>query len=508
MQLDARELRAGTVLEADICIVGGGPAGITLAHEFVGSQAIVLILESGGLKSDEHIQELNEGVVIGDPYAGLQQTRCRQVGGTAHLWNTSVGDEIGAKYVPLDPCDFDELADFPHIQWPFDYSDLEPFYRRAQIVCGLGSFAYDGKDWSDEDHPLLTLKVDQLSTRVYQCGIGRFFTDLYPQAVARSSNVCLCHYATIRELKLRNSGRQVMGATFVSLSGDQFHAQATIFVLAAGAIENARLLLLSGENALDTPGNRYGWVGRCFMEHPRDYALTLIPRSPDLFREATFYDLHPARNGTIVGGRIALDSRTIRTARLPNASITLLPCVKKRAARLSRIMSYLQRFVGPQPKSGYGWSRIQNLSQAFDTFQLVINVEQRPNPENRVALAQRRDFLGIPRVDLFWHWSDEEQANLERLRRVIASALEGAGIGRVEISTGLRPNPNAHHHAGTTRMHADPRWGVVNADACVHGTDNLYVTGGSILCSAGFANPTLTIVALALRLADHLKQRL
>jgi choline dehydrogenase-like flavoprotein len=207
MQLDARKLPARTVLDADICIAGAGPAGITLAREFIGSKVTVLILESGGLKSDKRTQELNEGTVIGDPYAGLRQGRCRQVGGAAHLWNTSVGDEIGAKYVPLDPCDFDELADVAHTRWPFEYSDLEPFYRRAQVVCGLGPFAYEGKDWADEEHPLLKLNVDQLSTKVYQCGIGRFFTGVYPQEVARSSNIRLCHHATIRGLKMRNSSR-------------------------------------------------------------------------------------------------------------------------------------------------------------------------------------------------------------------------------------------------------------------------------------------------------------
>ena len=508
MQFDARKLPTGTVLDADICIVGAGPAGITLAREFIGSKTTVLILESGGLNYDKRCQELNEGTVIGDPYAGLRQTRHRQV---AHLWNTRVHDEIGAKYVPLDPCDF-ELPDTAHAQWPIEYSELEPFYRRAQVVCGLGAFAYEGKDWADDARPLLPLNVDQLSTKVYQCGIGSFFTHIYPQELVRSHNVSLCHHATIRGLKMRNRGTQAIEATIISRFGNRLCARAKIIVLAAGAIENVRLLLLSDDNAGDSPGNQFGWVGRCFMEHPRDYALTLIPHSPELFEQATFYDLHPARDGTIVGGRIALDSTIIRKAGLPNASITLMPRMKNPPARLPRVVSrfssYLYRFIGSGPQSGYGWSCQQNPSQVFDAFQLVINVEQRPNPENRVALARGRDPLGMPQVDLFWHWSDEEQANLERLRKVIASGLEASGLGQVEVATGLRPDPNAHHHAGTTRMHADPRSGVVNADGCVHGTDNLYVTGASTLCRAGFANPTLTIVALALRLADHLKQTL
>jgi choline dehydrogenase-like flavoprotein len=135
-------------------------------------------------------------------------------------------------------------------------------------------------------------------------------------------------------------------------------------------------------------------------------------------------------------------------------------------------------------------------------------LEQRPDPENRVVLARRRDCFGVPRAELHWRWRAEEQAALEKLRTFLAAELETAGLGRVEIRPGQRPDPNAHHHSGTTRMHEDPRYGVVDGDARVHGTDNLYVTGASVFPSAGFANPTLTIVALALRLADHLKQRI
>ncbi len=512
MQSDARRLPAKTVLDAEICIVGAGPAGLTLAHEFVDSKTTVLILESGGLISDERTQELNEGVVIGDAYVGLRQSRFRQVGGSANLWNTDVGDHTGAKYVPLDPWDFDELADSAHTQWPIEYSDILPLYRRAQVVCGLGVFAYDGQDWSGPQYPTILLNGDQLSTKVYQYGVDRPFTMFYPREIIESANIHLCHHATVRGFRLQNGNRQVAEARVACLAGNDFQAHARIFILAGGAIENARLLLISGETGTDCPGNAYEWVGRCFMEHPRDRALTLIPRSPNLFEEAKFYDLHAALDGTIVAGRIALDGHMIRTTGIPNASITLMPRRRNAPMRLpsaaAKVTNYLQRFFRTAPSSGWGWSHTGNLTQNFEAFELIINLEQRPNPDNRVALANRLDPLGFPRVNLFWQWRDAEQTNLERLRIIVASALEATGIGRVEVKTGLRPDPNAHHHAGTTRMHTDARWGVVDADGRVHGTENLYVTGASVLCRAGFANPTLTIVALALRLADHLKRRL
>ena len=423
-------------------------------------------------------------------------------------WNTPVGGESGAKYAPLDRCDFEERADLPHGGWPFDHSHLEPFYSRAQLFCGLGPFAYDGEDWSDEQLTCLAPESERLTTRIYQFGVGRLYTQSYPDEIRSSGNIVLCSHATVCSLETQGDGRRVVGVGFACLSGRQFRARAAIFVLAAGAIENARLLLLSGGGGSDALGNRHGWLGRCFMEHPRDYALTLIPRSPELFKEAAFYDAHSARDGTIIGGRLALHEREIRSAMLPNAWITLLPRVKSPVGLTARLFARLRRFMRREPSSGYGWSSLRDPSRVFDAFRLLINLEQKPNPENRVVLAQRRDALGTPQVEVQWRWSEKEQADLERLRTVLASELEAAGLGRVEIRTGLRPDPHARHHAGTTRMHTDARFGVVDADGRVHGTDNLYVTGGSVFFRAGVANPTLTIVALALRLADHLKRRI
>jgi len=148
------------------------------------------------------------------------------------------------------------------------------------------------------------------------------------------------------------------------------------------------------------------------------------------------------------------------------------------------------------------------LARKCDAFQLVVNLEQQPNPENRIALASQRDVFGVPRVELT-AMAPREQEQLERLRAVLAAGLEAAHLGRVTIRAGMTPDPNAHTpRRHRPRMHADPRYGVVDADGRVHGTDNVYVAGSSGFPTAGFANPTLTIVALALRLADHLKARI
>lgn len=508
MELDAREIGDGAVLEADLCIIGAGPAGLSLAREFIGEKIGVLVLESGGREPQSRIQKLNDGAVVGDAYGGLRRSRRRAVGGTAHAWNIKIAGGQGAKYAPLDPYDFEERVGWPYGGWPFDYSRLDPYYRRAQVVCGLGPFAYDGEPWLDEEFPALPLGAGRLTTKVYHFGAGRIFTGIYPSQIRASANVTLCHHATACGLETENAGSKVVAAKIASSSGGRFVARARIYVLAAGAIENARLLLVSG--GADAPGNRHGWVGRCFMEHLRDDALALVPASPELFGRARFYDAHAARDGSIVGGRLAPADSALREHEFPNWSVTLFPRLKvwRPAGITGRVLNRLRLLAGERLNLGYGWSRAANLSARSDAFRLLINLEQKPDPENRVTLDGRRDFLGVPQAGLEWRWRAHEQAALERLRGFFARAVEAAGLGRVETRARSRPDPNAHHHAGTTRMHEDPRRGVVDADGRVHECDNLYAAGGSVFPTAGFVNPTLTIVALALRLADHLKRRI
>jgi choline dehydrogenase-like flavoprotein len=510
MELDGRRLRDGSTLETDVCIVGSGPAGITLAREFLRFSCDAVMLESGGFRAERGIQKLNEGDTVGDAYAGLQHTRHRQVAGSANIWNTPVGRKLGAKYVPLDPWDFQQREDVPHSGWPLDYPHLRPFYERAQEICGLGPLAYEGMDWfvGQESGPSLD---GHLSQRVYQFGLGRPFTSTYLKEIRESANVRLVHHSTAVRLETEAGGRRIVGLSVGTLSGRRFRVRARWILLAAGAIENARLLLLSEGPGGDALGNQHDWVGRCFMEHPRDYALTLVLRSPDLFHSLACYDARPRPSGSIVGGRMALDQATVLSAGLPNASVSLLPREAARPSlfRLPRRLLACPHSSGRQGRrGGYGWSRMKEPSRWFDGFKLIVNLEQRPHVENRVALSRAMDPLGVPRPEVYWRWRDEEQAGLQQLRRGLASWVEASGLGRVEVRSSEEPDPNACHHAGTTRMHADPGQGVVDPNGRVHGTDNLYITGASVFPTAGFANPTLTIVALALRLADHLASRI
>jgi choline dehydrogenase-like flavoprotein len=508
---DAREVAGSAELHADLCIVGAGPAGLVLARELVGIDRTVILLESGGSDTEPAAQELNRGDVNGIAYSGLDQTRHRQIGGTTNTWNTPLRTLMGAKYVPLDPWDFEPRSGPGPSGWPFDGAALRTYYRRAQGVCGLGAFDYTGER-TGGSASALPLPSPILSPAIYQFGPAALFTQTYPEQLAASNNVTLLHQGTACGLRIDSNARTATGIDVATLSGTRFRIRARLFVLAAGAVENARLLLLSREPGRDAPGNAGGWVGRCFMEHPRDRSLRLIPAGPEVYRQAAFYDRHEWDNGVTTAGRMAFDPRIGERSELPNASITLLPLPRDSAPGARLLKRVARRLGAPRLAAtaprGYGWSTTDCPDRHYRGFQLLLNLEQFPHPENRIVLGAKPDRLGLQRAALHWQWRAPDQSRLDRLRETIAEAFRATELGRIEMDRNARPDLSAHHHAGTVRMHDTPRQGAVDADTRVHGMDNLYVTGSAVFPTAGYANPTLTIVALALRLADHLKNRL
>lgn len=482
-----------TLRPVDVCVVGAGPAGITTALALGSVGRTVVLLESGGFRSSRWAQELNDGDHEGEPYDGLVRTRHRQVGGTVNVWNVPVQDEPGAKYVPLSPRD---IAD-----WPIAWNDLEPRYREAQTLCGLGPFEYGADYWATEARRSFRLEGTGLTSGVYQFGSAKQFTRVLVDRLRSTETVTLVPSATVVELDVDRPGRCVRGVKAFARNGEVLEVKTRTVVLACGAVENARLLLIAGFGGAD----RSKWLGRGFMEHVRDFSLVLVPDSPELFADASFYDLHTTGAGLRIGGRLTLTDDALDSFQLPNASMTLVPRVRRRTSRglMDRALRSIHRGVGGPWQGRYGWSRVRSPVTAFDVFEIVLNLEQRPHPWNRIELSSRSDRFGNPLPRLVLEWTDEEQKILERVRDRLEEWFRTARLGRLLVTRGRRPDLNAHHHAGTTRMGRDPRTGVVDPQARVFGVENLYLAGASVFPTAGFANPTLTIVATALRLASH-----
>jgi choline dehydrogenase-like flavoprotein len=504
VELNARTAPEGFTLDVDVCIVGAGPAGITLAHALQSRGIQCALIESGGYPREAESQELNLAETRGDLHQDLRLARARGAGGTAALWNTMFRGAPFAKYLPLDPIDFESRDWIPWSGWPVSRRALESCYHRAQGMCGLGLFDYGGPAWSDAAAPLLGLASGSLVQSVYQYGPADRFTVAIPAELASSSSVTWLHGATVTGLEASASGDRIMAARWAALSGIGGRVRAARFVLAAGAIENARLLLAHTSAADDGDG----WLGRGFMEHPVDASLELSSRDPALAVTPGFFGARDAGRGIVIG-RIGLSADLLRSENLPNASLRLFRETEPVLMRSPGIRSVARRLV-PFP----AWRRrigdairrrsVRTPPGGATRHRVLLDLEQPPHRENRVRLSDQRDRLGQRRVVLEWRWRAGDEAGRQRVREVFARELERAGVGRLLVSRETALDPAIHHHAGTTRMHPDPALGVVDGDQRVHRMENLYVTGASVFPTAGVANPTLTIIALSLRLADCL----
>jgi len=500
VELDAAVAPDGAILDADVGIVGAGPAGIVLAHELLALNATirVVVIESGDFIRTADLEELSAGDTLGDPYPDLRLTRSRGIGGTAALWNTVFRDAVFAKYVPLDPIDFERREWMDWSGWPIAASALEPYYRRAHAVAGLGPFEYGGAPGREDRWATLDLGGGLINS-VHRLGPADRFTVTLPHRLVHAASVLLVRGATVTELARSPGGERVSELRWVTLSGRRGTVGAARFVLAAGAIENARLLLLAGlEN---------DWLGRGFMEHPIDRSLRLISPSPALRADLGFYSAHLTAGGTPITGRVALAEDLLRAEKLPNATVRVLSDAEPAILQSALLRPAARRLVPGTARRMIG-NAIRRMSGAVRglggrRYQFLLDLEQPPHPENRVVLSDRPDRFGQPRAALHWRWRAEDEAGRERVRMVMARELARAAAGRMEIVPGP-VDPAAHHHAGTTRMHADPSQGVVDEDLRVHGIENLFVTGGSVFPTAGVANPTLTVIAVSLRLADRL----
>ncbi len=500
MEQDATRHPPGRTIETDVCVIGAGPAGLVVGATLAAKGRDVVVLESGGATSDVPVQDLSDGDTTGDAIERLGASRHRQVGGNSCLWNTPTLGGPGAKYVPLDPWDLSPRWPEALHGWPVEYQELLRCYERAQRLAMLGPFAYEASSWAGSGRTAIPPGAG-ITSRVYQFGARDALLQPLLATLRRATNARLMTRATVVQLATSASRATVTVAT---PGGDRWQVQARRVVLATGAVENARLLLVA-VHARGGVHDRSGWLGCGFMEHPRDRAMTLRPTTRDAYRVLAFYDRHEAADGTTIAGRLALDGE--QPGHTLNASATLLPLIGVRRARLRAALGPVGRSPALRrwmPPEGHGWSLHPAPTRVFQGFTVLLNLEQPPHRENRVQLSSRRDLYGVPLPALHWQWDAADHARLVALRKRVAHALEDVGVGRVIVGGDPRPDPNARHHAGTTRMHADPRYGVVDADGRVHGTDTLFVAGASTFPTAGFANPTLTIVAMAVRLADRL----
>jgi choline dehydrogenase-like flavoprotein len=508
--IDMRTVAPEGGIDTDICIIGAGPAGVTLAMELAGDNRRICLLDSGGLDgSGDAIRGPLD--VVGRPYLTEKAPRAFRLGGTTGLW--------GGHCVPLSPLEMEERDWIPESAWPISHGELARHYPRALEILGLGGVTFDAGAAAAAIGARILPFGNGFATTVSHYNAVDFGKD-HSAALARAGKVAILLNGTATRLLLDDGLDRITGVT-VRVEGSRSRTiRAGTVVLAAGGIENARLLLASNDRITAGIGNGHDLVGRYFMEH-LGWTRGIVTAGPgfDFNADYAHYWRQVPFGDHEVRFHLTATNEMARRLRIPQfraelfcrptlgwavRSVLMRPgmhsgaTIAAAAAQLARHPAGLARLA--LGRRGAPWCL------------LIHNyTEQVPNRHSRVTLSARRDALGEPLAALDWRLSPLDREGIEKAHEALGAAIDRTGLGRLipDPETGdeiMRGAGGGSHHMGTTRMSGAPRQGVVDPDLKVHGTRNLYVAGSSVFPSGGWANPTLTIVALSVRLAAHLRQ--
>lgn len=512
MFIDARQLEQGHAIDADICIIGAGAAGITMAREFIGESIRVVLLESGGLAFDEKSQSLYEGENIGLPSFDVNVNRLRYFGGTTNHW--------AGHCRPLDAIDFEKRNWIPHSGWPISRRELDPYYLRAQPIVGLGPYEYENLDFWQSELNLPSLKLDhkRLNTVVYNQSPPTRFGQAYREALEKASNIEVYLNANVLEIETNDEASKVTGLKLACIEGPTFSVSAKIFVLATGGMENARILLLSNRVQARGLGNDQDMVGRYFMDH-----ILLRPGADVSFSDpnlnlslySALHQVHQSQMFAILASPEAL----LRKEQLNNFRIHLLRRKPAYPAPVGRVMSRLDGVdaadSGDFPSDAGATLDEHELRVAGrDAISLHLVLEPTPDPDSRITLSNRTDLFGQRKINVNWEIAHKDLSVAYRAMELAALEFGRLGLGRAygaifaDAAHWPKNLEAGRHHCGTTRMTDNPNTGVVDRNCKLNTVSNLYIAGSSVFPTIGYANPTLTIVALALRLADFTKTQL
>ncbi|MDO3628716.1 FAD-dependent oxidoreductase [Mucilaginibacter sp. BT774] len=505
MHIDARELPNNSLIEGDICIIGAGAAGISVALEFLNTPHKIILLEGGGFEYESQMQDLYRGKTTGQRYFPLESARLHYFGGTTGHWAGFCS--------PLDPIDFEKRDWVPYSGWPIKRADLDPYYARAHKNLDLGPYEYRDSYWLGKDPKLDSLPFDHAAifNKMWQFSPPTRFGAKYKDTIVKAPNIHLYTYANVTNIDANEHASAIQQVTVKNFAGKTHIVKAKKFVLACCSIQNARLLLTSDQQAKQGLGNDNDQVGRYFMEHIEIKSAELWLTKPEALK---LYAIDFGK--TKARAELAITAEKQRELKILNgtASFTPLEVARKQPAFIDMWTSDTAQTKKNMSKFDEAEKKALSESK-HDSYQLFTRIEQAPNPNSRITLDSETDALGMPRARLHWVLTPLEKRSIREIYKLIGTELGLLDKGRVRLMEYLRDENDNNwpeftgggwHHMGTTRMGDNPKQSVVDANCKVHGISNLFVAGAACYATAGAPNPTLTLVALTIRLGDHLKQ--
>lgn len=544
MILDASQGTLPGRIEADVCIVGAGPAGISMARHWLGTRVRVCLVEAGGYRPQLIHQAECEGTSLGHSRIDLLRSRVRALGGTSHVW--------GGGCIPLSDTDLERREWVPYSGWPLSADLLRPYYLKACSVFGInpdrlhdGAFVHAGNQY----FPILD-NTDLQHLHFVRSPV--FFGETYRDEFARAPNLQVLLNSRATSLESNRAADHVDTLSVRTVAGQYCVVAAKHFILAGGGIENARLLLLSNTVVPHGLGNDHDLVGRYFMEHPTCRLGVLHATDPEpLIRP---YDRTGGVGSTPCFPELCLTERALGEHRLLNARVRpfavegVVPAGVRalreirrafRSASHDEAMALHGPMLSAQPEvSGIptspstsrsiraaamlglhpahiirAWQRKRRGLYPVQPARVDVvgYFEQAPNPDSRVRLGEQLDSMGQRQVVLDWRLTSLDWHTYRVAATIFGSALAQATGGHFRAEAWLTEGGaeqallyGTAHHMGTTRMATSAREGVVDAHCRVHGLDNLHVAGSSVFPTGGWAFPTFTLVAMGLRLAEHI----
>lgn len=514
--------------EADVCVMGAGAAGITLANEFLKKGLTVCILEAGCEKPDHDVQKYASAKNVSSPYPNPSNSRVRMLGGTSNHWanNTS----------PLSPIDFEKRDGLPRSGWPIKFQDLEGYYELAAEYCGTGRDGYDLDSWHEKFGISPTIKTSgKLKLNIAKAAVPptRFYKS-HGAELVNSDNVKLIKFAQVTDLEMDING--VVNKAIISSPAGKIHkVEASEFIMAFGGLENARMLIHFNNKNKNRMGNKYDNVGRNFMDHPTLRAAHIYTTDPSKF--SMFKGEMTPDYKRFVLNFFELSENVLKEKQLTNLRLPLDEANREQLSHGISSFHLLKEKLSGKNISGDVASHITKMVMDIDVvantiskkvrdreiiesahdfagFQVPLMMEQTAHRDNRVYLSNKNDRYGIPKLSIDWKVHKEDRDRLWRGLDVFSSEIGALGLGRVRS---LKERESrlfgdqigfGHHHMGTTRMSDSVEDGVVDSEQRVFGVKNLSIAGCSVFPTGGHVPPTLTIVAMSIRLADIVAKRL
>lgn len=545
------QLEENTLIEADICIIGGGPAGISIALELQSANKKIVLLAGGIERETVANQDLNKGYIIPKgSHEPLEENRRRAFGGASIVW--------GGRCIPFDPIDFTERSWIPYSGWPFSYNELEPFYVRAMELCKAGYFNFNALDVFPTHQKEIIEGIDNediVSHKLERWSPPVNFAKDYYEILSNSENI-----SVFLDTHLTKINTEVEKESVSSIDGIARNKKLTVkakrYVLACGGIENPRLLLASRNKFHPNGiGNDYDVVGRYYMAHLNGTFAEVAPSN----RKSILFDFEKDNEGVYCRRRWWITGKAQEEKKIGNGIFFLqqaknqeghrdalfsavfiakflLSTIKERSLKKAKFKWAREKeevFSHSRIILKHGWKQIPTLfklarkrfnkrrlpfvlpSVNSDSLGLYFQTEQVPNPESRVTISENEtDGLGVPRAIVKIAFTEIDKKTVIEAHKIFVQRYLQPKIGSIKynegellkfIEKGIANFNSAAHHLGTTRISQDPKLGVVDSNCKVHGISNLFIAGSSVFPTGGHANPTLTIIALSVKLAEFLK---